>query len=235
MPFPVQVAVGTFADAANGTSHVVPLPTPVGGIRANDLLIYFSGIDGNPALSYDLAFTPIDDQTQGGVINIGSAWMRAAGGETGNLTVTTSTSEGGGHRILCIRGAHPTQAPATATPVGATAAANPNPPSLNPAGWDVEETLWIAYACNDANVAITAAPTTPSQFGDFGNTRWAAAAGAGVATATLASKVASVDPGVFTMTAEDNLAGTMAIRPTPDTTHPDRYFYKTAVDRGANW
>ncbi len=216
MAFPTVVATGEFADAASGTSHVVPLPTPIGGIIAGDLLIYFSGIDINPALSYDLAFTVLNDQTAGGAINMGCAWMRAAGGEVGNLTVTTSTSEGGGHRILCVRGAHRTTDPAVAALASdGVGSANPNPPTFNPAGWDIEDTLWIAYACNDGDVAITAAPSTPSPFSNFGNTRWAAAEGAGIATATLASASASVDPGVFTMTSEQWLAGTMAIRPAP--------------------
>lgn len=73
MAFPTVVATSVLNTGGNTTSHVVPLPTPTGGILANDLLIYFSGLDGNPALSYDRGFTSITDQATGGVVNMGVA------------------------------------------------------------------------------------------------------------------------------------------------------------------
>ena len=38
------------------------------------------------------------------------------------------------------------------------AARTPDPPSLNPANWDVEDTLWIVYYATDSNPTATAYP-----------------------------------------------------------------------------
>lgn len=207
---PVIVATGTFSDAADGTTHAAVLPAPDGGILADDLLIAVAGMDGNPTFTWPTDWTEIkDDAGNGSAVRAGVAWKRAIGSEAGTITVTTSASEGGGIRILCVRGAHPTTAPEVSAGVSA-ATANANPDSLNPSGWDAEHTLWIAGMVNDGNVAVTAGPTG---YFDFGNTRWANASGAGVATAFKHANAASEDPGAFTQTAEDTRAFTIGVRP----------------------
>jgi hypothetical protein len=100
-------------------------------------------------------------------------------------------------------------APAAAT-TAPGASTNPDPPSLDPAGWATEKTLWIALAGNDGNEAITAGP---SGYFYFRNDRVAAATGAGIAVAWIESEAGSEDPGVFTMASEQWAAGTIAIRP----------------------
>lgn len=207
---PVIVATGAFSDAADATTHAAVLPAPSGGILADDLLIAVAGMDGNPSFTWPSDWTEIKDVAgNGSAVRAGVAWKRAIGGETGTITVTTSASEGGAVRILCVRGAHTTTAPEVSTGVGA-ATANADPDSLNPSGWDTEHTLWIAAMVNDGNVAVTAGP---SGYFDFGNTRWANASGAGVATAFKHSSAASEDPGAFTQTAEDTHAFTVGVRP----------------------
>lgn len=207
---PVIVATGAFSDAADGTTHAAVLPAPTGGILADDLLIAVAGMDGNPSFTWPSDWTEIKDVAgNGSAVRAGVAWKRAIGGETGTITVTTSASEGGGVRILCVRGAHTTTAPEVSTGVSA-ATANADPDSLNPSGWATEHTLWIAAMVNDGNVAVTAGP---SGYFDFGNTRWANAAGAGVATAFKHANAASEDPGAFTQAAEDTHAFTIGVRP----------------------
>lgn len=88
---------------------------------------------------------------------------------------------------------------------------NPDPPSLNPSSWDVENTLWLALAGNDGNQAITAAP---SGFYGLVNGRVAASTGAGCAGAWLGEATAAKDPAAFTMSTEQWYAGTVGVRPT---------------------
>lgn len=207
---PWVAAVGEFASAADATSHALVLPAPFGGIRADDMLIAVVAMDGNPTMTWPAGWAEIKDEAgNGSAVRVAVAWKRATGGESGTITLTTSASEGGGARILCVRGASTATAPEVSTGVSSSAA-NANPDSLNPAGWGTEPTLWIAAMGLDGNVAITAGP---SGYYEFGNTRWANASGASVATAALMSLAASADPGTFTHTLEDSRAFTIGVRP----------------------
>ncbi|MCI0554669.1 MAG: hypothetical protein L0287_27290, partial [Anaerolineae bacterium] len=111
-----------------------------------------------------------------------------------------------------ISGMHATEVPAKGIAVTATTA-NPNPPSLNPSGWDVEDTLWIAVCgWDDGDIGASAYPS------GYGNTLARAADsvadGVGCASATKGSAAASEDPGTFTITASRaSVAQTIAIRP----------------------
>lgn len=210
MAFPTLEATGTFSDTANGTTHAANYPAPAGGILANDILVCCVGMDAASStmdVTYPGGWAEIVDGQFGSAMRGSAAWLRASGGESGTFTVTTSASEGGGIRVLCIRGAHTTTAPEGATATGSST--DPNPPSIT-ASWGAADNFVIAMAMNDGNVAITAGP---GGYSNFGNTRWANTAGAGVATATLTTTAATEDPGVFTMTAEQWAAGTIVIRP----------------------
>ncbi|HTE61632.1 MAG TPA: hypothetical protein VK631_14870, partial [Solirubrobacteraceae bacterium] len=207
---PFVAETGVFASAADATSHALVLPAPTGGILADDLLLAVVAMDGNPTMTWPTGWTEIKDEAgNGSAVRVACAWYRAVGGESGTITLTTSASEGGGARILCIRNASATTAPEVSTGVSG-AAANANPDSLNPTGWGTEPTLWIAAMGLDGNVAVTSGP---SGYYDFGNTRWANASGAGVATASLLSVAASADPGAFTHVLEDSRAFTVGVRP----------------------
>lgn len=207
---PWVVAVGTFSSVADATTHNLVLPVPPGGIKANDLLIAVVGFDGNPTFTWPAGWTSIKDEAgNGSAVRAGVAYKFAVGTETGTIALTTSASEGGGARILCVRDAHTTTPPEVSTGVSSSAA-NANPDSLNPAGWGTENTLWIAGMVNDADVAVTAGPTN---YYEFGNTRWSNVNGAGVATASRLSLAASEDPGAFTHTLEDSRAFTIGVRP----------------------
>lgn len=224
-PLPQVLTTSVLADTASVATHNVPYPAPAGGILAGDLLVCFVGQDAAATAVTvgwpDATWTELSDSRDATNAVAGAvAWKRAAGGESGTFAVTTSTARGGGIRCLLIRGAHATQAPELAVATGSST--NPNPPALNPAGWATPEpTLWIAGACNDGNVAITA---TPAGYTDFANTRWANTSGAGVATAWRYDNADSVDPGTFTMATEQWVAWTVAIRsaaPATTTTFDD--------------
>lgn len=208
---PYVVATGATAETADSTSHTFNLPDPDGGILAGDLLVAIAGLDDKVTFTWPTGWLEIKDETgNGDAVSAGVAYKWADGGEAGTISVSTSVGPtGGGARILCIRGADPDTPPEISTGVSASTA-NANPDSLNPTGWDVENTLWIAAMVNDGDVAVTAGPTG---YVDFGNTRWASTSGAGVATAVKRSAAASEDPGAFTHTAEDTRAFTIAVRP----------------------
>lgn len=202
-------ATGEYTSASDGTSHALPLPAPFGGILQNDLLVAFVGMDGNPTFTWPEGWSEIKDEAgNGNAVRAGVAWKRAAGGESGTITLTTSASEGGGARILCVRGAHRTAVPEVSTGVSGSGA-NADPDFVSPLNWFSENTLWIAAMVNDGNVAVTAGP---SGYLGFGNTRWANASGAGVATAYRRTISSTEDPGAFTHTAEDTRAFTVAVR-----------------------
>ena len=207
---PYVAATGTFSDTADGTSHALTLPNPGGGIQAGDMLVAIVAMDSNPTLSWPTGWTEIKDVAgDGNQVRAGVAFKRAVGGESGTITLTTSASEGGAARILCIRGAHSTATPAVSNGINASSANGGNPDALNP-GWTDANTLFIAAVANDGNVAVTAGP---SGYNSFGNTRWANASGAGISTAYVRADAGSVvDPGAFTHAAEEVHAFTVAVR-----------------------
>lgn len=228
VPLPYVMAIGTFSDTADATSHAPNLPVPPGGIQSGDLLLAVSSFDSNTTVAWPSDWTEIKDETGNALaVSVACAYKRATGNESGTITVTTSTAQGGAVQILCIRNAHKTTAPEVSTGVSA-ATANADPDSLNPAGWATEHTLWIAAMGNDGDVAVTAGP---SGYYGFLNTRWANVAGAGVATASKLLSAASEDPGAFTHAAEDTRAFTIAVRgATPD---PIVYDYEAPNGRPA--
>lgn len=199
------------------TTHAVPYPAPTGGILANDLLICCVGMDSvTGSVTFPAGWTELfDTRDATNVINAACAWKRAAGGETGTFTVTSSAAENGGIRCLCIRDADPSFAPET--PGVATASStNPNPPSADPAVWNTPTNmLWIAMEANDGNVLSTAAPAGYHGFGSTIGAHATAASRANVATAWTQTSAGSEDPGVFTMAIEQWVASTIAVGPAP--------------------
>jgi len=90
-------------------------------------------------------------------------------------------------------------------------ASNPDPPAFNPAGWDVENTLWIAFASVSASNAATGYPTNYTD-GASSNTGDTAGAHVTIASARRELAAASDDPGIFTMGSARFVVNTIAIR-----------------------
>lgn len=90
----------------------------------------------------------------------------------------------------------------------------PNPPALNPNGWDVEDTLWIEAVHNAYSNPVTAFSVgyDDNQLNGAGG----GPLGLRLAIATRAAAVASEDPGVVTVgAATPCVAATIALRPSP--------------------
>jgi hypothetical protein len=109
-----------------------------------------AGVSGAVFSSWGGSFTETSDQmtTSGSTMAIGVAHKWSSGSETGTFTVTQASPTG--HASMClmsIAGAHASTVPEVGTIANGTSAAN-DPGSFNPAGWDVEDTLWIAVDGN---------------------------------------------------------------------------------------
>jgi hypothetical protein len=210
--FPVVASVGADYIGAATTSHVVDLPV---GINSGDLLILFFTRDGStgtvtfPAGLPWMALTGPDDA---GTSQHYVQYRVAGSSEGTSIIVATSVSEEGCAKILRITGWHGTTPPAVGTPVTGVTSATPDPPTLNPVDWDVEDTLWIAwFGCNGTGV-VSAYPADYT--GNQTNLSQAAIA-MGFATRELAA--ASDDPGTFTKGSSTPWsANTFAVRPAAD-------------------
>lgn len=236
MAFPVIVDSPTTVQATNSTSWTINVPAH----NAGDILLFICGFDGAPVVNSitavnGVAWTLNLVNTANGTANkLYAAWLRATSNQASAMTVTMTlgTTEQGVGRVWAIRGAHTTTAPAVGTAVTGSNT-TPNPPSLNPAGWDVEDTMWFAAANTDAAVTATAFPsnmTTATGFTDVsggGN-------GAGLHTCRHQLAGASLDPDTFTLSATETwVAQTIAIRPAPAVFTPVQVAFKFRSDNGS--
>jgi hypothetical protein len=117
------------------------------------------------------------------------------------------------HRTVQISGQHASTAPAGATNTG-SGNPSPDPPSLNPAAWDVEETGWLAISGSDnGNVALT--DEDPANYTVVGaQSNGASTQSTVTCMAFRLLSAASEDPGVFTLASNQPwIAATVAIRP----------------------
>lgn len=85
----------------------------------------------------------------------------------------------------------------------------PDPPSLNPDGWNVDMSLWFAVAGWDGDVSVAEYPTGANRQ----TIRETGADGCGVAASSVVSSTASFNPSLFALSAsEDTVANTIVLR-----------------------
>lgn len=196
--------------------------------NAGDLLIAIAvEYDGNSTdaefSSWGGGFTETADRASTTGMAIGVAHKWSTGSETGTFTVTTAdTSTNDSIMILMsIPGAHASTPPEVSTMARGTNAA-PDAPALNPAGWDVEDTLWIVVGANgeDATTGsyLGVSTTNPTNYTDLFHAGITAdvVGGIDVSVAFRQNAVASEDPPAFGGLDVSNVrwgAVTIAIRP----------------------
>ena len=212
MAFPSIAGTQTSVETASVAAHDVTLPASV---AADDILIAWVFQDGaSGGFSWPAGWTEVlDSAVVSTEASVTVGWRRATGGET-TVQVTSVNAERSTHIAVRITGAHTTTAPEfSATATGTSA--NPNPDSLNPTNWDVEDTLWIAWQANDLQ-ATTVFPYANNNVSTSTTDVTSASYGAICSTE---SAVASIDPGTFTIGASDQWrAGTIAVRPAGSST-----------------
>ena len=216
--FPV-VNHGTANSGGNVTTSTVDVANLTGTPSAGDLLLILISKDGTGTFTWpggaNDAFTVLTNypQTMGGGSNqaLLDARYRIANGSETTVAITHANESTAWVAIRIAAGtwggAGNVLPESAATNGNST---NADPPSLNPANWDVENTLWIATAGWDGSVVASAAPTN---YLGLVTEQVATGTGSGVSVAYRENAVASEDPGAFTSSAEQWGAGTIAVAP----------------------
>ena len=197
---------------SNSTSWTCTFPT---NIAAGDLLLAFFGIDGaGPRTASATDWSNLVSEASDGSASLDVLYKDAVGTETGNFTATISGSEQGCWRTIRIPAASWWGVVAEGVAVANTTGSGltPDPSSLNPSGWDIEDTLWIAAAASDHG--DTTYTLFPLNYTNTSAQESGGAGGAALGIARLESAVASENPGAFTTDASEGwVADTIAIRP----------------------
>jgi hypothetical protein len=221
--------------------------------NAGDLLIAIvvgyqssTGSPNNAFSGWSAGWTEFCDRQASGTTNvIGAAYKWSDGTETGAITVTQAATITGHASmiLLSIPGTHPATPPEAGT--AATGTGTAAPPSFNPAGWDVEETLWIAVNANGMTSGTgswTANNSAPANYSDYIGTNPPDNSVVGQVAAAVAFRqleAASDAPGAFAQDTSNarNTAVLFAVRPAPPPVAPGppRALYRPSVMRAANW
>jgi hypothetical protein len=206
-------SITTTSFSTDSMPHYVAMPATV---NAGDLLIAFFASDGTPDVDLPSGWTFFFGwDSWGGTGNKFSMYAKRAAGTEGGTTVNfqTTTAEKAAAQVYRITGWRDSGILSNDVEwvnAGATGT-SPNPPSLNPAHWDVENTLWIAAYGADDDHAATAYPT-----GYTGGTYTesdASATSTSMGSARRINAAASEDPGTFTIAASAFwIASTVAVR-----------------------
>jgi hypothetical protein len=208
--------VNSVTETAFGTASIDHYASMPATVDAGDLLIALFTNDKDTTVTTPLGWTALASEASGTAVRISVYYKKAAGTEGGTtVNFVTSSSEEAAAQVYRITNWHDTTPPeisAVATGTGVS----PDPASLDPAGWGVTGTLWLAVAGQDRG---DQAGTTayPASYTDGISTLSASDTGScRIHSARRELTAASEDPGVFTVPASEQwVAFTMAIRPAP--------------------
>ena len=212
---PVVTSVTETAFGTDTTDHYVNMPATV---NAGDLLIVLFTNDGSATVTTPDGWTPLASNAANGAVRL-SVYYKIAEGTEGGTTVNfvTFANEQAAAQVYRITDWHGTTPPEISTAATGTSTA-PNPASLDPAGWDVADTLWIAVAGQDRGDQ-SGTTAYPASYADGISTQSSDPATTGVCRTHSARRVlavASENPGAFTIPVwEEWVAFTIAVRPEP--------------------
>jgi hypothetical protein len=208
---PVVATVTETAFGTDATDHYVNMPSIV---NTGDLLVVVFANDRNESVTTPGGWTELASDTSGPHIRVSVYYKIAAGTEGGTaVNFITSAAEEAAAQVYRITNWHGTTPPEIS--VAATGSdASPDPSSLDPANWDVADTLWIAVAGQDRGdqAGTIAYPT-----GYTDGTSTLSSGGTGSCRIHSARRVLAIaleDPGAFTISSSEQwVAFTIAIRP----------------------
>jgi hypothetical protein len=210
---PVVASVTETAFGTDTTNHYVNMPATV---NTGDLLIVLFTNDGFATVTTPAGWTELASKNRGIAVTLSVYYKIAVGDEDGTtVDFATSTSQEAAAQVYRITNWHGTTPPEISTAATGISTA-PDPASLNPAGWDVADTLWLAVAGQDrGNREGTTA--YPASYTDGISTQSSDPATIGVCRTLSARRVlaaASENPGAFTIPVADGwVAFTIAVRP----------------------
>jgi hypothetical protein len=212
---PVVASVTETAFDTDTTDHYVDMPATV---NAGDLLIVLFTNDGSATVTTPAGWSLLASTANGSAVRL-SVYYKIAAGTEGGTTVNfvTSANEQAAAQVYRITSWHGTTPPEIST-AATGISTRPNPASLDPAGWDVADTLWLAVAGQDRGDQ-SGTTAYPSSYTDGISTQSSDPATTGVCRVHSARRVlavASENPGAFTIPAsEEWVAFTIAVRPAP--------------------
>jgi len=212
---PVVASVTETAFGTDTTDHYVNMPAT---INAGDLLIVLFTNDGSATVTTPAGWSLLASNARGTAVRCSVYYKIAVGDEDGTtVNFVTSANEQAAAQVYRITNWHGTTPPEISTAATGTSMA-PNPASLNPAGWDVADTLWLAVAGQDRGDQ-SGTTAYPASYTDGTSTQSSTPATVGVCRTHSARRVlavASEDPGAFTIpVSEEWVAFTIAVRPAP--------------------
>lgn len=195
---------------SNSTSWTLTYPT---NLHVGDLILAFVATDGDtdttPSLpaGWTIYWSEAAGRAETGMV----AAKVSDGTESGSFTLSLPASEQGAWRIFRIIGWYGTLADGLDVGLDAVqTGSTPDPPSLNPASWATEDTLWFAACAVDTSRTISVYPLADRNTADVSG----GAGGATLGICSTTSAVSSLDPGTFTISASDDWdAFTIGIRP----------------------
>lgn len=221
MAFPViqtgDTASGT--QTSNATTWTVSYPT---NLASGDLILGFFANDGNASfITSGFPAGWVAGGVAGAANGLSYAKKLSDGTETGTFSASLGANEQGSWRIFRITSWEGTLGTAFANAASSSSvvgvdtvtgspSTTPDPPSLNPANWVTEDTLWFALCSVDTSRTISVYPLADNNTADVSG----GAGGATLGICTTNSAVSSLDPSTFTIsTSDDWIAGTVAVRP----------------------
>lgn len=186
------------------TSHTITLPA---SIQAGELIVACALLDATGSWSWTGYTELFDVSGNGGAFSC--AYKFAAGGET-SASATSSVSNEASYVAFRCQGCHASTPPESGTAASGQSNA-PDPPSLNPAGWDVEEAAWIILGTDSASNSWQ---TDPANYGNCFTASESTGSTAIHACWRILS-AASEDPGAFGTSSSTIFwwAQTLALRP----------------------
>lgn len=211
MTFPVPAFEADSSEPVNTTTHTVDMPAGSGGVLVAAILF-----DARPISSGQIVddWTHQISQADGGDHQFLRVFTKVANGTEGaTQTILTDVGQTSAHHVWRVTGAAAAAFMASIGTEPGGASATCDPAALNPAGWDVEDTLWLTLVgIDNGTTTISAYPASYDRTGlvNAGD----ATDGVSLAWALRDNAVASEDPGAFTLDASQFYCTvTLAIRP----------------------
>jgi len=209
-PPAVTSVTGTAFDA-DTTDHYVNMPATVNG---GDLLIILFTNDGSATVTGPDGWGSLASDASGSAVRL-SVYYRIAAGTEGGTTVNlvTSAGEQAAAQVYRITDWNGTTPPEISTAATGTSP-QPNPTSLNPAGWDVADTLWLAVVGQDRGDQEGTTAYPAGYTGGGGTLSSGVLGSCRTLSAHRVHATASENPGAFTIpVSEEWVAFTIAVRP----------------------
>jgi hypothetical protein len=206
--FPAVQSV-TVSNNGGSTTHNAAMPATV---DAGDLLLNVAcaeAANSSPTFNTPVDWTAVQDLADADDVRVTLFAKSAAGDEDGaSVNFSTNVNADVVSHVFRITGW--SGSIATGIEMSALVAGfqNPDPPALNPANWDVEDTLWIAAAERDTSTPSFT--SYPASYTGAANTLQGDLL---LMTAHRQNAVASENPGAFGTDNGQSNAWTIAVRP----------------------